>query len=428
MDKINIDEIFLYGNEDFSQIKVFDDLEKFLNKINIKIYCGHENSNILKLSNSNEYTYKFFTNTELLIEIHCLKPCYERFTYIKIYTSNDSITLISNMTYGVILTQKIESHSNIPYGITISEKEFLRNFNNSLPLYINPIIYCDYLYGVGDKDKIYKILFEKEELKNELENLKNLQINLEINIEKLNFDKNLLKNKLKDIKNKYFYEKQFLNEQIKDLKNLHNNENKFLNDQIDDLKVKHKYEIELLKIQIEDFNNILDNKDQILNILIREQIEDKEKIEDLKVKHNNEIKLLNEQIEDLKVKHNNENKILNILIKEQIENLQVIHNNEIQFLNEQIEDLKKIHNDENQILNLLIEEQIEDLEEIHINEIQLLNEQINNLENKYSYEKNINIIQNKKISSIFELSDDEEIYISNEININKFTYLKLFFY
>jgi hypothetical protein len=352
MDKINIDEIFLYGKEDFSNIKILNDLDKFLEEFNIKIYYGYINKNIYNnLKNTYSYSrfndgsidyrnshstltdhpFIFYTNTKLIIEVSrftCYPNSHPKFSLITIKPNinniedDDIIYLYSNDD--IILTDK--PNYSRPYSDsnpTITKTQFTKNLRKyydlyiPLEIYINPKIYCDYLCGINDEKILNNILFEKEELKNELENLKNSQINLQINIKKLNDEfesnissfineKNILKNELKDIKNKYFYEKQLLNEQIEDLKNIHNNENK--------------------------------------------------------------------------------------------------------------------------ILNVLIEEQIEDLEVIHNNEIQLFKEQINNLENKYSYEKNININQNKKISSIFELSDEEEIYISNEININKFTYLKLFFY
>jgi hypothetical protein len=264
MDKINIDEIFLYGKEDFSNIKILNDLDKFLEEFNIKIYYGYINKNIYNnlkktytystLSDGSidhhncnltlsDHPFKFYTNTKLIIEVSrftCYPNSHPKFSLITIKPNinniedDDIIYLYSNDD--VILTDK--PNYSRPYSDsnpTITKTQFTKNLKKyyelELPLeiYIDPKIYCDYLYGINDSKILNNILFGKEELKNELENLKNLQIDLEINLIKLKdkfesnissfvYDKNISENELKDFKNKYFYEKQLLNEQIEDLK------------------------------------------------------------------------------------------------------------------------------------------------------------------------------------------------------------------
>jgi hypothetical protein len=161
----------------------------------IKIY----KSNIIHLiksksdtcTNSSEFTYNFYTNTNLEIEIiYEAKTNNQSYIKIILYIENNTNVNPNTLYIKLPLDSLCISYDNIHYFKYNTNKKYFENIINKTITYINPLIYLDYLM-FNDENKINNIInayIENPKLnktinyKNKIINIKNNTIN-ELNTE-----------------------------------------------------------------------------------------------------------------------------------------------------------------------------------------------------------------------------------------------------
>ena len=291
-------------------------------------------------------------------------------------------------------------------------KEIYDNDHNKIKLIENENNLIFSILLKNDKEISYILNKEKNIFYDEINELKNLISNLQIENEQFKKQLNEIQNnqneqnnqnnELDIVKNEINEIKNNLSQAIKDINN-HNKE-------LQEIKDNHNKEIKEIKEAIENHKNelkeIKDNHKKEINEIKNNFNQELNQIKNKNLNDIKQIEIFSKELNEIKNKHNQDiNQIIN-KHNQDINQMTNKHNQDINLVtNKHNQDIKEIENKHNQDINLITNN--------HLNDIKQIENNLKEIENKYN--QDINQIKNNIPNEINDINNSLNVF-RNDFN------------